>query len=97
MVLLDGRNIEQLSNKEIARLMAFVPQEHNGVFPYTVLEMVVMGRNPYLSVFARPQERDYHIAEEALDMLGIFHLRDQCYMEISGGERQMVFLARAIG
>jgi len=53
-------------------------------------------RNPYLNFFARPKENDYLLAEEALDMLGIHHLRNKCYMEISGGERQMVFLARAI-
>jgi len=77
-------------------MLRFVPQEHNGVFPYTVLDMVVMGRNPYLNIFARPKRKDYIIAEEALDMIGMLHLREQCYMEISGGERQMVFLARAI-
>lgn len=95
-VLIDGYNVQQLGRKALARLMANVPQEHNGVFPYTVLDMVVMGRNPYLKIFGRPKAEDYLIAEEALDMLGIGHLRDKCYMEISGGERQMVFLARAI-
>ena len=66
------------------------------MFSLYCVEMVVMGRNPYLSVFVEAAEKDYLIAEEALDMLGISYLRDQCYMEISGGERQMVFLARAI-
>ncbi|HOB87353.1 MAG TPA: ABC transporter ATP-binding protein [Bacillota bacterium] len=95
-VLVEGKDIHNLNKKAIARLMAFLPQEHHGVFPYSVLDMVVMGRNAHLSLLGRPQKKDYLLAEEALEVIGIGHLKEKCYMEISGGERQMVFLARAI-
>lgn len=95
-VLVENLDIRKSSSKTIARILGFVPQEHNGVFPYSVLDMVVMGRNPHLSTFARPGKNDYKIAEEALDMVGISGLKERSYMEISGGEKQMVFLARAI-
>ncbi len=95
-VLVEGKDIHHLSKKAVAWLIAFLPQEHHGVFPYSVLDMVVMGRNAHLNLFGRPQRKDYYLAEGALEVIGIGHLRDKCYMEISGGERQMVFLARAI-
>lgn len=95
-VLVEGKDIHLLSKRAAARLMAFLPQEHHGVFPYSVLDMVVMGRNAHLSLLGRPRRKDYLLAEEALEVIGIGHLRDKCYMEISGGERQLVFLARAI-
>ncbi len=95
-VLVESLDVRKSSSKTIARILGFVPQEHNGVFPYRVLDMVVMGRNPHLSLFARPGKKDYKIAEEALDMVGVWELKERSYMEISGGEKQMVFLARAI-
>lgn len=95
-VLVNGQDIHRLSKRAAAQLMAFLPQEHHGVFPYSVLDMVVMGRNAHLSLLGRPQRKDYRLAEEALEVIGIGYLKDKCYMEISGGERQMVFLARAI-
>ena len=95
-VTVNGLNVHRASRRDTARLIGFVPQQHDAVFAYSVREMVAMGRNPHLGVFARPQESDYVIAAQALEQVGISHLQDRCYMEISGGERQLVFLARAL-
>ncbi|MEA1960300.1 MAG: ABC transporter ATP-binding protein [Bacillota bacterium] len=95
-VLLEGQDVQDCSRKKLARIMGCVPQEHTGVFSYRVREMVVMGRNPHLGLFDRPSKSDYEIADEALNKVGLLELGDRSYMKISGGERQMVFLARAI-
>lgn len=95
-VLINGQDIQARSRQELAKLLAFVPQEHNAVFSYSVRDMVVMGRNPHLAFFARPTPADYQIADKALARVGLLSLKNRSYMDISGGERQMVFLARVI-
>lgn len=95
-IAVDGCDVRTTARRETARRLAFVPQEHHGVFAYGVTEMVVMGRNPYLSLVSRPGPADYQAAAEALDTVGIGYLADRGYMEISGGERQLVLIARAL-
>lgn len=89
-------NIHKSSRKIISKQVGFVPQEHRGVFPYPVLEMVVMGRNPHLSYFSRPKDEDYDISIQALKAIGIEYLLEKNFMEISGGEKQLVLIARVI-
>ena len=79
-----------------ARIMGFVFQEHNVLFPYSVQDVVNMGRAPYLGIFAAPSKTDERIAGEALDLVGIGHLSERRYTEISGGERQLALIARAL-
>jgi len=93
---LDGKNVSQLSRSKLARILAYVPQAQSAPFPYTVLEVVLMGRMAYLSDFSSPGKDDYRIAHEALEKLGILWMKDDLYTEISGGERQMVLIARAL-
>jgi iron complex transport system ATP-binding protein len=93
---LNGRRADALSEAERARLMGFVFQEHTIQFPYSVLDIVLMGRAPYLSFLASPSKRDRQIAERVLGTVGIAHLRDKRYTEISGGERQLALIARAL-
>lgn len=95
-VLLDGRDVATMSETERARSLAFVFQEHNVHFPYTVSEIVQMGRTPHLDFLAMPSRRDVEVADSALERVGISRLRDQRYTEISGGERQLVLIARAL-
>ncbi|WP_010244806.1 ABC transporter ATP-binding protein [Acetivibrio cellulolyticus] len=95
-ILIDGENILKLPKKEIAKVVAYVPQAHTPPFPFSVLDVVVMGRTAHMGVFASPSYDDYKIAEEALESLGISFLRDRIYTEISGGERQLVLIARAM-
>lgn len=95
-ILLDGENIKKLSKKRIARIIGYVPQAHTPPFPFSVLDVVIMGRTAHLGMFSSPSEEDREVAEQALETLGIFYLKDRIYTEISGGERQMVLIARAL-
>jgi iron complex transport system ATP-binding protein len=95
-ISLNGENINKWSKKSLATVIGYVPQAHTPPFPFSVLDVVVMGRTAHLGMFSSPAEADILIAEEALESLNITHLRDKTYTEISGGERQMVLVARAL-
>jgi iron complex transport system ATP-binding protein len=93
---LQGEPIENLSRAEIARRVGYVPQGHTGYFAFTVREFVLMGRTAHLGVFSVPGKRDREVSERALESLGIAHLADKPVTEISGGERQLALVARAL-
>ncbi len=95
-ILIDGKNIHTLPRKEFAKMMAYVPQAHNPPFPFRVLDVVIMGRTAHLGTFGAPGKRDRTIALHMLERLGISFLADRIYTEISGGERQLVLIARAL-
>lgn len=95
-ICIGGRNVRSITARELAREVAYVPQATNTVFPYQVLDMVIMGRNPHLSPMSTPSARDEEIAREALAKTGIPHLENNLFSEISGGERQLVLIARAL-
>jgi iron complex transport system ATP-binding protein len=95
-VFLGGRPIDRLSPRERARELGLVPQLHEPVFDYTVGEIVLMGRAPHLGLFARPGREDRRAAARALEAVNLESLRDRIYTEISGGERQLVLIARGL-
>ena len=95
-VLLDGRPSSQLSSKEFSENVGYVPQSHEPPFPYSVPDVVVLGRTAHLRAFESPGIREYRVADRVLNALGISYLREKTYTQISGGERQMVLVARAI-
>lgn len=95
-VYVDGKDVLRMKGDELAKLMGYVPQLHNPTFPYTVLDVVLMGRTPHLGTFQQPSKADVQKAEEALKMVGLHHLRGRPYTDISGGERQLVLIARAL-
>ncbi|MBQ8930297.1 MAG: ABC transporter ATP-binding protein [Oscillospiraceae bacterium] len=95
-VLLDGVPREKLSAREFSKCVGYVPQGHEPPFPYAVPDVVVMGRAAHLRPFESPGLREYRIADQVLEMLGISYLREKTYTQISGGERQMVLIARAL-
>jgi iron complex transport system ATP-binding protein len=95
-IRIDGVDVSLLDRRAFARLVAYVPQSHVPPFPFTVRDVVVMGRTAHLGAFASPSAEDRNIADEAMESLGISFLRDRVYTEISGGERQMALIARAI-
>lgn len=95
-VLLNGRNMTEMTVQEIAGVIGYVQQSHTPVFDYTVLHFVTMGRAAKVGIFSKPKDEDYQIALEALETLNIVHLADRPYTQISGGERQMTLIARAL-
>ena len=95
-ILINGDNIKTLSFSEISHSIGYIPQAHTPVFPFTVLDVVLMGRAPYLNITETPKEEDYKIALDALKTLGIEYLKDKDYTNLSGGERQLVFIARVL-
>lgn len=95
-ILLDGRPVTQWNRKLFARKVAYVPQGRSLPFPFTVLDVVLFGRTSHLAPFSSPGKKDRIIAEECLDLLNIRDLRDRIFTGLSGGEQQMVVIARAL-
>ncbi|MEA4921823.1 MAG: ABC transporter ATP-binding protein [Eubacteriaceae bacterium] len=95
-VLIDGEDISKWPAPKTAKQIAYVSQYHVPPFPYIVKDVVLLGRINSVSYFGQPKEEDYRIAEQAMEDMGIRHLRDKIYTDISGGERQLVMIARAL-
>ncbi len=95
-IIYDGSSIRDLSYSKRAKILSIVPQEHEPPFPYSVFDVVLMGRASHIGIFSTPSKKDYEIAEKCLDIIGIFHLKDKSYTKISGGERQLTLIARAL-
>ena len=95
-VRLGDRRLASLTSRERARLIAYVPQFHVATFAFTVEAVVLMGRTAHGNLFSRPSSADRAVAVCVLERFGIAHLRERPYTMISGGERQLVLLARAL-
>lgn len=91
-----GDNIRTLSEKQLAKRVAYIPQSSVHAFNYTVEDVVLMGTTALVGGFASPGERERRLALEALERLGIESLCDRKFQNISGGERQLVLIARAL-
>jgi len=90
------RSLESIPRKELARKVAYVPQQETMDFPFSVTEIVLMGRSPHLGLLGWEQTTDLKIAERAIAFTETEHLARRKLNELSGGERQRVFIARAI-
>lgn len=95
-ILIKGKNLLDMSRLELAKSFSFVPQDPGVVFPYDVKSMVLMGRTPFIGTFTRPSQEDRDISRQAMQELGIEFLAEKFFNEISGGERQLVLIARAL-
>lgn len=95
-IRLTGRDRHTLTTRQLARLVAYVPQSTSTVFPFTALDVAVMGRTPHLAPTSMPSRKDHRKARDTLDQLGIGHLASRRFTQLSGGERQLVLLARAL-
>lgn len=95
-VNIDGDNISTMSAAQLSKHIAYIPQSHNPVFNFSVLDMVLMGTTAQLGQFSSPGKAQQDLAESAMERLGILHLKDRSYGNISGGERQLTLIARAI-
>ena len=93
---IDGREVRECPRVELARRLAVVPQEPTFSFPFTALEVVLMGRHPHLAGLAFESARDIELARDALDCCGVAHLASRTIHELSSGERQRVVFAKAL-
>ena len=91
-----GRDIRNMSAAELSHRVAYIPQSHSPVFNFSVFDMVLMGTTAQLPTFASPGREQEKLAEAAMERLGIAHLRNRGCGNISGGERQLALIARAI-
>ena len=95
-VLIDGRPIEQLTRRELARRIAVVPQETHSTFDFSVIDMVLMGRYPHLGPFELEGAADQEIARDSLAATGTAALETRRFGTLSGGEKQRVVIAGAL-
>ncbi len=95
-VRINGAPLAGLRRKSLARMMAVVPQDALMVFPFTVREIVLMGRYPHFGLLHFEDEEDVRIAEKSMEMAGVLALADRNMHGLSGGERQRVLIARAL-
>lgn len=94
-IRIHGNNIDQYSQKELARTIGYVPQNHQPSFGYKVIDVVVSGRMPYLGL-SSPGPSDYQMASDALKLVGIETISQKPYTHLSGGQLRLVILARAL-
>ncbi|WP_313037847.1 ABC transporter ATP-binding protein [Stutzerimonas nitrititolerans] len=95
-VLLDGQPLSEWSRRRLAQCLGYVPQAQSLSFPFSVEDMVLLGRSAHLKAFAQPSAHDRQVARDCLRRLNILDLAPRIYTHLSGGERQLVLIARAL-
>ena len=91
-----GEDISHIPNRRLARITAVVPQETNVLFAYTVAEIVLMGRYPYLGALSFERGEDVAVAQDAMETTDVAQFADRLISQVSGGEKQRVVIARAL-
>ncbi len=95
-ITLCGRDIKDMSAREVAQTVGYVPQLHTPSFDYRVIDFVMMGHAPKTGIFSKPSKEDEEMCMEVLRSMNLEHLAEKSYIEISGGERQQLLIARSI-
>jgi len=95
-VFVENKDLLSYNQRDLAKAMSYVPQDNTSDFDFSVWDIVLMGRYPYLRRFEQESAKDIEIAENALKLTKTFHLKDKNIRFLSGGERQRVFIARAL-
>ncbi|WP_024615515.1 ABC transporter ATP-binding protein [Clostridium sp. Ade.TY] len=95
-IFLNNINIRDLKDKDRGKMISFIPQNIHSNQDYSVEDIVTMGITPYLSIFEMPCSEHYEKAREILKELNLYHLKDKCIGDLSGGERRMVYLGRVL-
>ncbi|MBB6480397.1 ABC transporter ATP-binding protein [Spirochaeta isovalerica] len=96
VIELGGRNLAEMKAREIARMAAYVPQTHEKHFPYSVADVILMGRTAHLGFFQAPGKEDREMVRDLLEKTGRLSLAERDYRELSGGETQIVLILRAL-
>lgn len=95
-VLVDGTDSRTFSTREAAKHIAYIPQSSRSIFNYSVFDIVLMGRTSGLATFRSPGKADRELCHWAMEKVGITRLADRCFHRLSGGEQQLVLIARAL-
>lgn len=95
-VILADKPLKEYSRRELGHWMGLVPQSEHMPFEYSLLEYVLLGRSPYLKALEMPGEEDIRIASSALEQVGLLQLKARSVLSLSGGEHQLVLIARAM-
>ena len=95
-ILINGKEINTYHMKDLAKILGYVPQIPKVVFPYRVIDYVLMGRAPHHSIFSLPSKKEYDKAMEILRILGIEYLANRAITDVSGGQFQLIQIARAL-
>ena len=93
---LDGSSLRRLKRREVAQRVAVVPQQFHMPFAFTLREVVLLGRTPFLKAFSNEEERDYKAVQRSMELIGVTELGQRFFNELSGGERQKGILAMAL-
>ncbi len=95
-ISIDGVDIKTFEIGALAKKIAYIPQSHAPAFDFTVFDVVLMGTSAQVSAVSLPGKKQLELAEQSMERVGISHLRKRSYLQISGGERQLVLIARAL-
>lgn len=95
-ISLNGKDVREYSSKEYSKKISFVFQENNRDIEFSVYEIIMMGRYPYIDLLGSPSDSDNRIVEDIMKAIDIYHLKDRYISELSGGEAQKVFIGRAL-
>jgi len=95
-VSMDGQDVRRLNEKQRARMFAYIPQAHTPPFPFTTADVILMGRTPYIGRMSQIKEEDRRIVWDAMVTLGIEGLAQRTYTKLSGGQQQLILIARAM-
>jgi len=95
-VYVNGEDLKNIGIDALSKMVAWVPQEEDSLFPYTVLDYVLLGRTPHLGFFNMPSEKDEKIAHNVLAQLNLSHVAHRKVPTLSGGEKKLVSIARAL-
>lgn len=94
--IIESKSFSAMKTADIWKKISYVPQAKTPLFPYSVMEMVLMGRNPHMGVLSMPSDEDIELCDWAMKELNITKLKEKIISELSGGELQLVLIARAL-